>query len=185
MALKEFIKASMVVFTSVILLRSQVVDARKGISEAVQNNAACKLIIVPKIEQIFGGQWAEPIPIPAENLSPNDIAGCRISTEPPHGTASMLDVYISTKAQRYQNGNFQDLETSMNVSSFFHGKPIAGVGDRALGYWVDSEENLGNGMIVIARGETLAQVIFTNQYRVKANLSKLALLCKSIAPLLP
>jgi hypothetical protein len=187
MVLKQLVKVGMILLTSTLLLPPQALEAREDISSpASQSNSACRLISAKQMHQLFGGEWAEPTPTPVKDLDPNDIAGCQISTKHPYGTASFLDVYISTKAQRDKNGNPNDLEISMNVASFFHGKPIAGVGDRAIGYWSDMEEDLGNGVIVFSKGTTFVQAILSNQYRLKkANLSKLAELGKSMVPLFP
>jgi hypothetical protein len=187
MVLKQFVKVGIIIPILTLLLQSQALEAREQVSSpASGSNSACKLITAKQMQQLFGEQWAEPIPIPAKDLDPNNIAGCRISTKHPYGTASILDIYISTKAQRDKNGNPNNLETSMNVATFFHGKTIPGVGDRAIGYWSDMEENLGSGVIVVARGTTFVQAILSNQYWLKkANLSKLAALGKLMAPLLP
>ncbi len=187
MVLKQLVKVGTIIITSTLLIPSQALEAKGDISSlASRSNSACKLIAAKQMQQLFGGEWAEPTPIPGKDLDLNYIAGCQISTKHPYGTASFLNVYISTKAQRDKNGNLNNLEVSMDAASFSHGKPIAGVGDRAIGYWSDMEESLGSGVIVVAKGTTFVQAILSNQYRLKkANLSKLAELGKLMAPLLP
>jgi hypothetical protein len=186
MGLKQLVKVGMIILTSTLLLPPQALEAKGDSSPASRSNSACRLISAKQMHQLFGGEWAEPTPTSVKDLDPDNIAGCQISTKHPYGTASFLDVYISTKAQRDKNGNPNDLETSIDVAAgLFHSKPIAGVGDRAIGYWVDMEENLGNGVLVVAKGTTFVKAILTNQYHLKkANLSKLAELGKLMAPLL-
>ena len=187
MVLKQLVKVGMILLTSTLLLPPQALEARGDISSpASQSNSACRLISAKQMHQLFGGEWAEPTPTPIKDLDSNYITGCRISTKHPYGTASFLDVSISTKAQRDKNGNSNNLEASMDVAGLFNSKPIAGVGDRAIGYWADMEEDLGSGVIVVAKDTTFVQAILSNQYWLKkANLSKLAELGKLMVPLLP
>jgi hypothetical protein len=187
MVLKQLVKVGMILLTSILLLPPQALEARGDISSpASRSNSACRLISAKQMHQLFRGEWAEPTPIPVKDLDPNYIAGCRISTKHPYGTASILDVSISTKAQRDKNGNPNNLEASMDVAGLFNSKPIAGVGDHAIGYWADMEEDLGSGVIVVAKDTTFVQAILSNQYWLKkANLDKLAELGKLMVPLLP
>lgn len=105
MILKQLVKVGMILLTSTLLLPRQAHGAKEDISSpASRGNSACRVISAKQMHQLFGGEWAQPTPIPVKDLDPNYIAGCRISTKHPYGTASFLDVNISTKAQRDKNG---------------------------------------------------------------------------------
>jgi hypothetical protein len=67
MILKQLAKVGMILLTSTLLLPPQSLGAKGDISSpASRSNSACRLISAKQMHQLFGGEWAEPTPIPVK-----------------------------------------------------------------------------------------------------------------------